>query len=87
MRFVELAPFIAFKATHWTDEVLRALQNHLLKNPNVGDVIRGGSGFRKLRWAASVRGKRGGARVIYPESGSCHLMRAGLAGAKAAMVG
>lgn len=65
MLFVELTPFIAFRAEHWTDEELRALQNHLLENPDSGDVIRGSSGLRKLRWAASGRGKRGGARVIY----------------------
>jgi hypothetical protein len=65
MLFVELTPFIAFRAANWTDEELRALQNHLLDNPNAGDVIRGSSGLRKLRWAASGRGKRGGARVIY----------------------
>jgi hypothetical protein len=65
MVFVELTPFIAFRSAHWTDEELRALQNHLLQNPDSGDVIRGGSGLRKLRWAASGRGKRGGARVIY----------------------
>lgn len=28
-------------------------------------MIRGTGGLRKLRWAASGRGKRGGARVIY----------------------
>ena len=44
---------------------MRALQNHLLENPSAGNVIRGSSGLRKLRWAASGRGKRGGARVIY----------------------
>jgi hypothetical protein len=65
MVFVELTPFIAFRTAHWTDEDLRALQNHLLQNPESGDVIRGSSGLRKLRWAASGRGKRGGARVIY----------------------
>lgn len=65
MLFVELTPFIAFRAAHWTDDELRALQNHLLENPGAGDVIRGSSGLRKLRWAASGRGKRGGARVIY----------------------
>jgi hypothetical protein len=65
MLFVELTPFIAFRAGHWTDEDLRALQNHLLANPDAGDVIRGSSGLRKLRWMASGRGKRGGARVIY----------------------
>jgi hypothetical protein len=50
---------------HWTDEDLRSLQNYLLANPDAGDVLRGSSGLRKLRWAASGRGKRGGARVIY----------------------
>jgi RelE toxin of RelE / RelB toxin-antitoxin system len=65
MVFIELTPFIAFRIAHWGDEDLRGLQNHLLESPDAGDVIRGGSGLRKLRWAASGRGKRGGARVIY----------------------
>ena len=65
MLFVELTPFIAFRTAHWTDDELRALQNHLLENPSAGNVIRGSSGLRKLRWAASGRGKRGGTRVIY----------------------
>jgi hypothetical protein len=65
MLFIELTPFIAFRIEHWTDEDLRGLQNHLLANPDAGDVLRGSSGLRKLRWAASGRGKRGGARVIY----------------------
>jgi hypothetical protein len=65
MLFVELTPFIAFRAEHWTDEDLRSLQNHLLENPDAGDVIRGSAGLRKLRWMAQGRGKRGGARVIY----------------------
>jgi hypothetical protein len=50
---------------YWTDEDLRALQSFLLVSPDAGDLIRGGAGLRKLRWAAQGRGKRGGARVIY----------------------
>lgn len=65
MVFVELTPFIAFRAEWWSDEDLRGLQNFLLAAPDAGDVIPGGSGLRKLRWAAQGRGKRGGARVIY----------------------
>ena len=65
MVFVELSPFVAFRAEFWTDENLRALQNFLIAQPDVGDLIRGGAGLRKLRWAAQGRGKRGGARVIY----------------------
>ena len=65
MIFVELSPFVAFRAEHWSDEELRRLQNFLLASPDAGDVIPGGSGLRKLRWSVQGRGKRGGARVIY----------------------
>ena len=65
MVFVELTPFVAFRKEYWTDEDLRAMQNVLLMTPDAGDLIRGGSGLRKLRWSAQGRGKRGGARVIY----------------------
>ena len=65
MVFVELTPFVAFRDEYWTDEDLRAMQSHLLASPEAGDLIRGGSGLRKLRWSAQGRGKRGGARVIY----------------------
>jgi hypothetical protein len=65
MVFVELTPFVAFRAEHWTDEDLRALQSYLLVSPGDGDLIRGGSGLRKLRWSVQGRGKRGGARIIY----------------------
>lgn len=47
------------------DEELRGLQNFLLVSPDAGDVIPGGSGLRKLRWAVKGRGKRGSARVVY----------------------
>jgi len=36
-----------------------------MTEPDAGDVIPASGGCRKLRWAASGRGKRGGARVIY----------------------
>lgn len=65
MIFVELPPFIACAAEWWDDEHVRRLQNVLMANPDAGDLIRGGSGLRKLRWSAQGRGKRGGARVIY----------------------
>ena len=41
------------------------LINYLAANPLEGDVIPGTGGVRKLRFAASGRGKRGGARVVY----------------------
>ena len=47
------------------DDDLRALQNHLVANPEAGDLIKSTAGLRKVRWAGSGRGKSGGVRVIY----------------------
>ena len=47
------------------DEQYRLLQAALVAAPETGRVIPGGGGLRKLRWAGSGRGKRGGTRVIY----------------------
>ena len=43
----------------------RQLQLHLLEQPERGDLIKGSGGLRKLRWAGSGRGKKGGIRAIY----------------------
>ena len=43
----------------------RQLQLYLFQFPDQGDLIKGSGGLRKLRWAGSGRGKRGGIRVIY----------------------
>ena len=37
----------------------------IVANPCVAPLIRDTGGIRKLRWAGSGRGKRGGIRVIY----------------------
>ena len=44
---------------------LTKLQDFLRANPEVGDVIPGSGGVWKMRWAAPIRGKRGGVRIIY----------------------
>ena len=49
----------------WSDDELDQFVNWIALNPLAGDVIPGTGGLRKVRWAASGRGKRGGARVIY----------------------
>jgi hypothetical protein len=51
----------------WSDDELDQFVNWIALNPLAGDVIPGSGGIRKVRWAASGRGKRGGARVIYLE--------------------
>ncbi|MEW5959975.1 MAG: type II toxin-antitoxin system RelE/ParE family toxin [Chloroflexota bacterium] len=47
------------------DEAYRKLQIALAERPDVGTVMVGSGGLRKVRWAAQGRGKRGGVRVIY----------------------
>jgi len=36
-----------------------------VNKPDVGTLIRSGSGLRKIRWVIEGRGKRGGVRLIY----------------------
>jgi len=47
------------------DDEYADLQAYLAARPAAGNVIKGSGGMRKLRWAGSGRGKRGGLRVIY----------------------
>jgi hypothetical protein len=47
------------------DDELFALLEWLAVRPEVGKVIPGSGGLRKLRWAAKGHDKRGGVRVIY----------------------
>ncbi len=48
-----------------TDDEYRLLQTHLVNRPDVGKIIAGSGGLRKLRWSAGGHGKKGGIRVIY----------------------
>lgn len=41
------------------------LERLLLENPEIGDVIKGAGGIRKVRLKSSTKGKRGGFRVCY----------------------
>lgn len=49
----------------FSEDEKRELIDFLAKNPLAGEEIPGTGGVRKVRYAASGRGKRGGARVIY----------------------
>ena len=62
---VELHAFTRSAARIWSDEEITALVDYVARNPEAGDVIQGTGGVRKLRWARSGGGKRGGARVVY----------------------
>lgn len=65
MLFIETSVFSKRLPGVLDDESYQQFQLHLARHPLAGDVIAGSGGLRKIRWAASGRGKRGGARVIY----------------------
>lgn len=65
MEFIETPTFTRMVTTLLTDEEYGELQNDLVENPERGDLIKGGGGIRKLRYAMQGRGKSGGVRVIY----------------------
>ena len=65
MRFVETPIFTRLLRPLMPDSEYRALQLALVLRPDQGSVIPGSGGLRKIRWGASGRGKRGGARIIY----------------------
>lgn len=65
--FVELPAFERHRSDYLSDEAYRSLQTELLQEPELGSLIPGTGGLRKLRQADANRGKgkRGGLRVIY----------------------
>lgn len=67
MEFFETPPFTRFVREYLADEEYRRLQHILAQNPELGNMMPGTGGFRKLRWADQRRGKgrRGGLRIIY----------------------
>ena len=67
MEFLETPAFTRYVSSYLSDDEYRELQNRLAGVPELGDVMPGTGGFRKLRWADPMRGKgrRGGLRVIY----------------------
>lgn len=65
MVFIETSVFTKFILKYLSDDEYLGLQKFLLKHPDAGNIIRGTGGVRKLRWAVSGKGKRGGLRIIY----------------------
>ncbi len=47
------------------EDARREMEAAIVAAPEAAPVIRGTGGIRKLRWAGSGRGKRGGIRTIY----------------------
>ena len=67
MEFIDAPAFTKYVAQYLNDEDYRQLQNQLANNPELGDVMPGTGGFRKLRWADPSRrkGRRSGLLIIY----------------------
>ena len=65
MLFIESRIFTRILHDYLSDDDYRELQAYLAENPDAGDIIQGTGGIRKVRWAGSGRGKRGGTRIIY----------------------
>lgn len=65
MVIIETSIFTKKITSILNDEEYRDLQNVLVAMPGTGEIIQGSGGIRKIRWGASGRGKRGGARIIY----------------------
>jgi hypothetical protein len=74
MEFVEAPPFTRRLLEYLTEDAYRELQARLGANPEMGDLMPGTGGFRKMRWADARRGKgrRGGLRIIYYHFSSDH---------------
>ena len=65
MELIETSTFTKQITTLLRDEEYGEFQSRLAANPELGAVIKGGGGIRKVRVALGSRGKSGGARVIY----------------------
>ena len=62
---VETPTFAADAKDLWTEGERGAFCAWLSAHPEVGNVIPGSGGCRKVRWSRPGKGKSGGVRVIY----------------------
>jgi len=65
MIFIETPIFTEDVLETLSDEEYGEFQKALSLDPELGDLIPGGGGLRKVRWSLPGKGKRGGIRVIY----------------------
>lgn len=64
--FIELPQFTrCWKSMGLNDADLRRLQNEIINAPNIGAVMQGTGGLRKMRFSYDDRGKSGSSRVCY----------------------
>jgi hypothetical protein len=78
--------FLRQAAKIWTEDEHEAFINFIAIHADIGDVIPGLGGIRKIRWVREGMGKRGGSRVIYffyDEGAPIYLLQVFAKGAKA----
>ena len=63
--FIESSIFERILPVYLDDDEYSELQQFLMQNPEVGELVPGSGGVRKVRWARPGMGKRGGLRIIY----------------------
>ncbi len=74
LTFIETSVFARQINEFLSEEEQRQLQIVLLEQPDVGDLIRGTGGARKMRFSNGAKGKRGGLRIVYALLGQRALM-------------
>ena len=62
---VETASFVTDAKDCMTDDERTEAINMIAANPECGNVVPGGGGIRKVRFAIGGKGKSGGVRIIY----------------------
>ena len=65
MRIIETPIFTKRVKEILSEEDYRRFQIKLIDDPELGSIIKGSGGIRKIRWSGSGRGKRGGSRLLY----------------------
>ena len=55
----------SWKQLNLSEKELRVLENLILEKPNIGEIIQGTGGLRKMRFAIGNRGKSHSIRILY----------------------
>lgn len=63
--FVESGAFERHREAYLDDDEYAELQQYMLQNPELGKLVPGSGGVRKMRWRRPGMGKQGGLRIIY----------------------
>lgn len=77
LQFIETSLFSKQIVDILTDDDYKNFQEYLCNNPEIGDIIQGTGGVRKVRWSLPNTGKSEGVRILYyylSDDGKVYLM-------------